>query len=163
VNTHLVRAEQRAGAVWYELAHDRLIEPVRTDNAAWRDAHLNQVQKRASVWEAQGRPAGLLLLGAELAEAQRWAGEQGGLTEVEQRFLSASVEAQMAVEKERRQARRIRRLAIASTVVGVMALIAGGIAWSKWKESGRISTRRNSRSKGQTRVRKGRSGGLARR
>jgi hypothetical protein len=29
---HLVRAELRAGARWYELTHDRLIEPIRTSN-----------------------------------------------------------------------------------------------------------------------------------
>jgi len=46
-----------------------------------------------------GPAGGIASVGAELAEAQRWAGEQGGLTEVEQRFLSASVEAQMAVRK----------------------------------------------------------------
>ncbi|HMA33198.1 MAG TPA: hypothetical protein VKY74_01860 [Chloroflexia bacterium] len=50
VATHLVRAEERRGATWYELAHDRLIEPVRTDNAHWRDAYhmpalLLQVQQ----------------------------------------------------------------------------------------------------------------------
>ena len=33
VDTHLVRAERRRGATWFELAHDRLIEPVRTNNA----------------------------------------------------------------------------------------------------------------------------------
>jgi hypothetical protein len=32
----LIRAEQRAGALWYELTHDRLIEPVRNANAAYR-------------------------------------------------------------------------------------------------------------------------------
>ena len=30
VNTHLVRAEERRGFTWFELAHDRLIDPVRT-------------------------------------------------------------------------------------------------------------------------------------
>ncbi|HEY7035629.1 MAG TPA: hypothetical protein VH482_30085 [Thermomicrobiales bacterium] len=35
VNTHLVRAERRRGLIWYELAHDRLVEPVRKSNAAW--------------------------------------------------------------------------------------------------------------------------------
>ena len=39
VNAHLVRAEQRRGATWFELAHDRLIAPVRADNAAWFDAN----------------------------------------------------------------------------------------------------------------------------
>ena len=61
VNAHLVRAEQRRGATWFELAHDRLIEPVRTDNAAWFDAHLSTLQRQAALWQQESRPAGLLL------------------------------------------------------------------------------------------------------
>jgi hypothetical protein len=33
VDAHLVRADERRGATWYELAHDRLVEPVQADNA----------------------------------------------------------------------------------------------------------------------------------
>ena len=35
---HLIRAELRAGARWYELTHDRFIEPIQASNDAWRDA-----------------------------------------------------------------------------------------------------------------------------
>jgi hypothetical protein len=35
VKDHLVRAEERRDATWYELVHDRLIEPVRHSNAEW--------------------------------------------------------------------------------------------------------------------------------
>jgi hypothetical protein len=31
---HLVRSDTRRGAIWYELAHDRLIQPVQASNAA---------------------------------------------------------------------------------------------------------------------------------
>ncbi len=40
VDAHLVRAERRRGTTWFELAHDRLIAPVRADNAAWFAAPL---------------------------------------------------------------------------------------------------------------------------
>jgi tetratricopeptide (TPR) repeat protein len=33
---HLIRAEYRAGAIWYELAHDRFIEPIRKSNYIWK-------------------------------------------------------------------------------------------------------------------------------
>src|SRR5262249_51782329 len=33
---HVVREEFRAGTTWYELTHDRLIEPIRTSNARRR-------------------------------------------------------------------------------------------------------------------------------
>ena len=34
--THLIRAEQRAGATWYELVHDRFIKPIQESNRRWR-------------------------------------------------------------------------------------------------------------------------------
>ena len=47
IDAHLVRAEDRRGVTWFELAHDRLIEPMRKDNAAWRERNLNAAQRRA--------------------------------------------------------------------------------------------------------------------
>jgi WD40 repeat protein len=135
VNTHLVRAEQRAGAVWYELAHDRLIEPLRTNNTAWRDAHFNKVQKRASIWEAEGHPKGLLLLGEDLVEAQRWAAEQGVATEIEKQFLDASAEAQAARQRERLQTQLVGWAAIVATIFFLIAAVAGVYGWVQSKHS----------------------------
>ncbi|GAB4441442.1 MAG: hypothetical protein Kow00120_09930 [Anaerolineae bacterium] len=42
---HLIRAERRAGARWYELTHDRLIEPIRASNREWFEARA-QVRAR---------------------------------------------------------------------------------------------------------------------
>lgn len=39
----LVRTETRAGALWVELAHDRLIQPVRTANAKWRNQRYRRI------------------------------------------------------------------------------------------------------------------------
>jgi flagellar biosynthesis GTPase FlhF len=117
VDTHLVRAEQRAGAVWYELSHDRLIEPVRASNKTWFEAHLSKLQKVATVWEAQGRPEGLLLLGADLVEARQWAEKnESSVTDLERRFLEASEAKQDGIHRERRQARRVR-LALGVAIV----------------------------------------------
>jgi Novel STAND NTPase 1/Domain of unknown function (DUF4337) len=144
VDTHLVRGEQRAGAVWYELSHDRLIEPVRTSNTKWFEDHLHKVQKIAKAWDAEGRPADRLLRGEELKEAQGWAEAQGGLIDVEQRFLAASDEAEAAAEEKYQQAHRFSTLAIAALLVLcleaqglaiVFALIAGFVAWREWKEN----------------------------
>ncbi len=123
-NTHLVRAEERAGATWYELAHDRLIEPVQSDNAAWRAEHLSEVQQRATLWEQQGRPPGLLVKDKELASAERWSLGSVVLTEVETRFLEESRKAQDVADRERRQQRRIKALAVVASVVGALALVA---------------------------------------
>ena len=129
VDAHLVRSEQRAGAVWFELAHDRLVEPIRKNNERWFDEHLSSVQKNAAMWEVQDRPPGLLLLGDSLAEAQIWAADRRSLTDVEHQYLAASLERQAAVDRELRQERRLRRLAVISSAVGMLALAAGAYAW----------------------------------
>ena len=34
-----MRTNRRGGTTWFELAHDRLIEPVKRDNREWRKEH----------------------------------------------------------------------------------------------------------------------------
>ena len=121
VDAHLVRAEQRSSATWYELAHDRLIEPVLENNDEWFEANLTKFEKMAALWEERDRLSGLLLQGPDLAEARQSARQNPGLTDAERRFLEASEEAQAAKDRERRQARRIRWLAYA---LGLLALLA---------------------------------------
>lgn len=90
IGAHLLRREERRGATWIELAHDRLIEPVRADNAKYRKT-LNQLQRQAEDWLARGRPDWMLLRGDELIKANDWARQhEGELTEVEKEFRKAS-------------------------------------------------------------------------
>jgi GH25 family lysozyme M1 (1,4-beta-N-acetylmuramidase) len=104
-NAHLVRAEKRGGSIWYELAHDRLIAPVRENNQAWFDANLSLLQKQAALWETQGRPEGLLLRGNELAQAEEWARKNGQeLDASERRFLNGCQQA-LRREQETQQLR----------------------------------------------------------
>lgn len=123
VSGHLVRAEERRGAVWFELAHDRLLEPVRADNAAWREANLSTFARQAVLWERQGRPEGLLLAGRALAEAEREAGSRGHRkpTGAEGDFLAAC-------RRERRRARRLRLWAVAATTFLLLATAALALA-----------------------------------
>ncbi|HZD83851.1 MAG TPA: tetratricopeptide repeat protein, partial [Nitrososphaeraceae archaeon] len=39
---YLVRAEIRLGAKWYELAHDRMIEPIKNSNKTWRKKEIKK-------------------------------------------------------------------------------------------------------------------------
>ncbi|MCP3917286.1 MAG: hypothetical protein GY711_17195, partial [bacterium] len=125
--THLVRAEKRAGATWYELAHDRLLGPVREDNGLWREEHLSEVQKQASLWERQGRPSGLLFLKQKLTSAERWAADNEDLvTDVERDFLAASRAAHQAAVRE-------RRLLQVTILVALIAIVAGVFAVFQWQ------------------------------
>jgi hypothetical protein len=124
IDAYLVRAEARRGATWYELAHDRLIAPVRAGNAAWFAAKLSTLQRQAELWEPQGRPEGLLLRGASLAEAEGWAAANAELlTPTEREFLDICRAA-------RRRAALLRALSVAVAVAAVVALALALLAKS---------------------------------
>lgn len=128
-SAHLVRAEQRAGTTWYELAHDRLVEPLRADNAEWFAEHLSLLQRQAALWHEQNRAAGLLLSGDALAEAEAWAKDHAGeLTEVERDFIAACRDAQARAKREQTQNRRIRWLAVGATFLMLLAVVAAVFA-----------------------------------
>jgi len=60
-NCYIIRADLRGGNTWYELAHDRLVEPVREVNLAWKASYRNPVA------EALERGPDNLLTGSGLA------------------------------------------------------------------------------------------------
>lgn len=124
LDAYLVRAEKRRGATWFELAHDRLIEPVQKNNAEWREANLSALQRQADLWEKQNRPDGLLLRDQALVDAESWAQPHADeLTAVEQDFLAACRKARATVERERRNNRLIRGLAVAAMIGLALAVI----------------------------------------
>jgi len=124
IDAHLVRAEPRRGVTWYELTHDRLVAPIQRDNAAWRAAHLSQLQIQSARWERQGRPDVLLLRDAELAAAEAWAAANPGeLDDFDTALLEASRTERARKEREASSQQRIRRLAILAGVVGALTLV----------------------------------------
>ena len=124
VDAHLVRAENRRGATWYELAHDRLIEPIRTNNLVWFQEHLSMLQRQAALWEEQHRPEGLLLYDQSLDEAEQWAvTHQQDMTPSEQGFLTACQKARTQIHKERCRNRLIQILAVVAGIISVIALV----------------------------------------
>jgi WD40 repeat protein len=85
----LVRAEKRGGATFYELTHDRLVEPILENNKEWFSSHSSLVQQQTALWIQQGRSNGLLLRGGDLRKAKKEA-EILELTRDERAFLEAS-------------------------------------------------------------------------
>ncbi|MFO1430694.1 MAG: hypothetical protein U1F76_11230 [Candidatus Competibacteraceae bacterium] len=123
INTHLVRAEDTSGITWYELAHDRLVEPVRESNEIWRANNLQPWQQLAELWNQQSRPKERLLAGDELAKAETWAEQkQEEITDIEKQYLEASQEQWNVVKKEQRRQRQIKILAGISMMVSVIAV-----------------------------------------
>jgi WD40 repeat protein len=116
-DAHLIRAEQRRGTTWYELAHDRLLTPVLTDNVRWHQEHLHAFQRQAKIWDEEDRPQRLLFRGRELAEAEAWAAEHGDeLTRLDREFLNAC---------RRARARKRLNTRILVGVAAVVVILAG--------------------------------------
>jgi WD40 repeat protein len=128
VGAHLVRPENRRGATWYELAHDRLIEPVQSDNAAWREEHLTGFQLLALQWERSGADDHFLLTGDALAAAERETADRGtDPTPTEQEFLAASHEAEARAQQAQGR-RRSRRLALLAGMLCVLVVASSVVA-----------------------------------
>ncbi len=146
LQSDLVRAEKRSGATWYELTHDRLVEPILADNKAWFDANSSVLQRQTKLWNDQGRSDSLLLRDQALLDALAWAKEnEADLTQDDRDLLKASQEYQDQVEKQKTidrmkleqaeeqarsaaQARRLTRIALIGfglTVVGIIAALFG--------------------------------------
>ncbi len=100
---HLIRADVRAGARWYELAHDRLVEPISASNRAWQEKHQNPLTLAANAWLAADKDPQKLLKGAQLEQAQAQVETNADeLTELEKKFVDVSLET-VRLETTRRQ------------------------------------------------------------
>lgn len=72
VQAHLVRSEKRHGATFYELSHDRLIEPIRRSNKAWDETR----RRRWLTVGAVTIVVAILAAVAIIAGAALWQGSQ---------------------------------------------------------------------------------------
>jgi formylglycine-generating enzyme required for sulfatase activity len=114
-NCYIIRVDSRGINNWYELAHDRLVDPIRKDNLVWKAEYRNPVA------EALERNPENLLEGAALIRALQFAKENPEqLTEPERAFLRRS---QQAANKARAQRIRINIL--------LLLLAIGFVAWLK--------------------------------
>ncbi|NJN97604.1 MAG: hypothetical protein HC875_27760 [Anaerolineales bacterium] len=105
VNQFLLRTESRAGGIWYELVHDRFIEPILQSNQRWREQQpLLQV---ARSWEKSGKSGHQLLSDQALQEtlAYNW----HGLGSLVEEFLGASQAAQQAKEAKLQAEKEVQR------------------------------------------------------
>lgn len=123
-DAHIIRGEKRAGATWFELAHDRLLEPVRKNNAEWFEKNLSLFQRQAALWIQQGRSDGLLLRGKEYLDAEK-ASRKINLTAIDQEYLAACKKLKAIEQREIRRNRLMSILAISATIALVTAIYFG--------------------------------------
>jgi WD40 repeat protein len=129
-NTYVIRADIRGNDTWYEIAHDRLIDPILIANAIWLATYANPLVTPTQTWLQSGRAPARLLTGERLVEAQTYAERNpNDLLPAEQEFLTESTRQQALADAQARQAaQRRRNLAIATILV--IVLLAGLTFWA---------------------------------
>ncbi len=137
IDAHIVRGEERRGATWYELAHDRLIEPVRQSNAAWRDANLSPLQRQAELWNSQNRLKGYLLNGQAFIESEQWATSHE-LNQTEKEFLEECRNARAVAKRQL----LFNRLVAGLAVVVLFFAIGTFVFWQQAKEAAGVALSR---------------------
>jgi len=142
----LIRPELRGGATWYELTHDRFIEPILQSNKEWfaslseDDQLFIKVEQKADEWEQKGKRAVDLLADEELRGVQRAWERHVSLKEKANDRLKAYVAAsQVAFEKRQLRAvlRQRKRAVMLLGVVVLMTVATAAFssykAWQAWR------------------------------
>ncbi len=137
---HLIRAEVVRGGTWYELVHDRLVDPILASNERWLPAERFPLLADAKAWERGGRDPSFLPPGQKLAEAIQWANANREVVgELEREFLDEASNAEVRRGVERARAtRRLRRLAGA---LAMMLFIALGLLAGLFVQARRLEVR----------------------
>jgi hypothetical protein len=134
VDGFLVRREERRGATWYELAHDRLIRPISDSNGRWLLANRTIFEQHVERWKSSHHAPDYLLIDRALDEANDWAKDHPEeLDDTAREFLKLCERRQLSVER-----RRLGNLVLIG--IAVMATIAaGGVTrWSRNELSDRM-------------------------
>jgi len=129
-NAYIIRADLRGSDTWYELAHDRLVEPILTANQRWRASYTNPLANALRAWVESGRAPAKLLRGVQLAEAEQFAqAHPTDLTELEQELLNQS-RRQQTFEREQARQTTLRRRNVGIASLVVILLLAGLSLWA---------------------------------
>ena len=100
----LVRAVARAGGVWYELVHDRFVQPILWAN----QAKQTPLRAHAEAWAAAGRSSQKLYGGQQLWEAAALLETQPeALSPLEREFIAAGVAEDARRQRELEQAQAL--------------------------------------------------------
>lgn len=129
-NAYIIRADIRGNDTWYELAHDRLVEPILAANATWNAQHFNPLAAPTTAWLQNGRDPTRLLQGERLAEAQAYAqSNPDDLLPEEREFLADSLRQQAIADEGARQAAQ-RRRNLAFAALGVILTLSLLTLWA---------------------------------
>ena len=125
----LIKGEWKGTNVrWYELAHDRFIEPIRRSNDKWlaNQSRNEQIRLRLEARASKWQPGSKLLDAEELLEAQRL---------VKTKAASPSLRTLVDASRAGAQKKRIRLLRFAIAICAIAVVIFLIVAVYAWKKS----------------------------
>ena len=140
---YIVRRDERRGAMWYELAHDRLIGPIENNNRQWKASHDSTLTKSAEEWDRNGRPSRLLLF-ANMNRIVRAYRELRAVSRVhvaESESALPIVRPTRPVVDEYLKASRQRLQLRAFQGLLLLTIILGGVAFSAVKQRENVKLR----------------------
>jgi tetratricopeptide (TPR) repeat protein len=128
LDKRLVRKESRGGSEWYELTHDRFIEPIQRSNRAWFEKRAES-EALLSKLEAKAGTAGALLDENDTREAEAFlASENARVLGPSPQVESLVRASRIHVDKEARQRRMKLKLAWSTIAFLLFALLSSIIA-----------------------------------
>jgi WD40 repeat protein len=125
----ILRMELRGGEPWYELGHDRFIQPIRESNKKWllrqplAVRRGQELEARASDWVRAGRDRALLLPPDESRKAKLWLASPEAQSIGYTDTLYSYVEASAAALQQQRN----KRVTQAVAALLVLILMMGGL------------------------------------
>jgi hypothetical protein len=118
--TYLIRVVEARGGKWYELSHDRFINPILQSNIKWASEGKSPLADAAQKWVSNKNDESCLYRGALLREAQKeYLPHFDRLSKLEKEFLAASLTA---------ESKRSRTLYATLGVTIIFFLLAAGFA-----------------------------------
>ncbi|MEM7032509.1 MAG: WD40 repeat domain-containing protein, partial [Chloroflexota bacterium] len=128
--SYIIRADTRGSDRWYELAHDRLIEPILESNRDWAISYYNPLEAPTAAWLDAGRSPDKLLVDSQLREAERFSAQMpSDVTKDEYAFLQAGLRQEAQLAEMKRQAEHRRRLTFGIGLI-VIIVLAAITAWA---------------------------------
>jgi Novel STAND NTPase 1 len=91
---YLIRSDERAGARWWELSHDRLIQPIIDNNTSWELKNLEPWQIAAINWRRSQQDDSYLLRGDAYRQARKSLARHATVTDTERQFMDRSADKQ---------------------------------------------------------------------
>lgn len=124
VNQFLLRTESRAGGIWYELIHDRFVEPILQANKGWW-ADQPLVLQMAEAWQNSGENPNKLLEGQQLQEA---IASRPGLEKIG--FVKKFIEASQAAQEKKQADQQAKELSQARALLQAQGEAAKRLRWT---------------------------------